>query len=158
MKVKGITQTIAENVVAYRDRKGEFTSIDKLRKVNGINARLLDAIRVHLALSSDDDVLNAPAVPYDNALNHTGFHDDSASTVADMLLNSFAVDDDQKEMVSLYGLLLEKSVRNIPLTMVEYDANRMLRVATWNMEQCGMEKVNNPGVCEVFSMTLLENR
>ena len=57
MKVKGIGQLIAENIVAHRDKKGPFKSLDELSKVKGIGTGLLGAIRHHLTLSDIGHIL-----------------------------------------------------------------------------------------------------
>ena len=60
MKVKEISQTIAENIVVYRDKKGPFKSIDDLIRIKGMRPSLLSAIRPHLTLS--DSVRPEPDV------------------------------------------------------------------------------------------------
>lgn len=35
--------------------------------------------------------------------------------------------------------------------------HRTLRLASWNLDQCSLEKVENPGVREVVAMTILDN-
>ena len=54
MKVKGISQQMAENIVTYRDKKGPFRHLDELLKVKGIKQPLLSAIRPKLVLNDDE--------------------------------------------------------------------------------------------------------
>lgn len=62
MKVKEITQTIGENIVVYRDKKGPFKSIDDLVKVKGMRPAILSAIRPYLCLNQDQDTRKDPDV------------------------------------------------------------------------------------------------
>lgn len=39
----------------------------------------------------------------------------------------------------------------------EHDGEPALRVATWNFDKLTKEKINNPGVMEVITRTILEN-
>ncbi len=58
MRVKGLSQLLGENIVAYRDKKGPYKSLDDLVKVKGINPGLLSAIRPYLLL--EDEVAPPP--------------------------------------------------------------------------------------------------
>ncbi len=58
MRVKGLSQVLGENIVAYREKKGPYKSLDDLVKVKGINPGLLSAIRPYLLL--DEDVVPPP--------------------------------------------------------------------------------------------------
>lgn len=44
----GISQSLAEKIVAYRDENGPFQSVDDLRNVSGIGEKKLDAIRKYI--------------------------------------------------------------------------------------------------------------
>lgn len=39
----------------------------------------------------------------------------------------------------------------------EHNGEPAIRVATWNLEKLTKEKINNPGVMEVITRTILEN-
>jgi len=43
--VPGIDQTLAQNIVSYREANGPFTSVDDLIKVSGMDQQKLDSIR-----------------------------------------------------------------------------------------------------------------
>jgi len=45
-----LNDTLARNIVAYRDSKGPFESLDDLVKVKGVSRTLLDDIRPFLVL------------------------------------------------------------------------------------------------------------
>ena len=152
MKVKGILQVTAENIVSYREQKGQFNNLDDLLKVKGINIPLLSAIRPYLVLQESNNVILNGNIPSrtENVANHCSASD---------IIAPEGLDDDQKDLISLYGPLLTKSFRSVkvipPQTVFEYD---VFRIASWNLDKCGFDKASNPGVKEVFVMTVLENR
>ncbi len=52
--LKGIGQAKAQAIVAYRDKNGAFKSVDDLRHVQGIGAKLLEQIRPQITVGSAD--------------------------------------------------------------------------------------------------------
>jgi len=58
----------------------------------------------------------------------------------------------------IYDLMSVKTPRPVLESEFNYEHNEMpaLRVATWNMEKLTKEKINNPGVMEVITRTILE--
>jgi comEA protein len=48
--VPGIDQTLAQNIVSYREANGPFSSVDDLIRVQGINQQKLDSIRSSLTV------------------------------------------------------------------------------------------------------------
>ena len=60
MKVKGISQLLAENIVSYRDKKGPFKSVDDLVKVKGVTPGLVSAVRPFLILDEETIPLLGP--------------------------------------------------------------------------------------------------
>lgn len=128
MKVRGITQAVAENIVTYRRVKGPFTSLDDLVRVKGVRPQLLSLLRPYLVLR-------------DSSLLNGGTGSAEAAKCGNSLVNG------PLEFISnRSGWSLEK----LPEKSV-------LRLATWSLEKCGLEKVENPGVKEVIAMTILEN-
>lgn len=128
MKVRGITQAVAENIVTYRKVKGPFTSLDDLVRVKGIKPPLLSLLRPYLVLR-DSSLLNG-----------------GTENVEVAKLGRSLVSGPLEFVSNRSGWSLEK----LPEKSV-------LRLATWSLEQCGLEKVENPGVKEVIAMTILEN-
>lgn len=128
MKIKGITQAVAENIVTYRKVKGPFVGLDDLVRVKGVKPPLLSLLRPYLVLR-DGSLLNGGAESVD------------AGKMGRSLGN---------------GPLEFVSNRSgwSPEKLPEKSA---LRLATWSLEKCGLEKVENPGVREVVAMTILEN-
>ncbi|MBI4682265.1 MAG: helix-hairpin-helix domain-containing protein [Nitrospirae bacterium] len=48
-KLPGIGKKKAEAIVAYRNEKGKFNSVDDLKKIDGIGAKTFEKIKEHLA-------------------------------------------------------------------------------------------------------------
>lgn len=154
MKVKGLGQNLSENIVAYRDKKGCFKSIDDLVKVKGIGPALLSAIRyqVTLDLPSDNDshssgpnppVMNG-RIPHVLSRSSNGSNVDSKSSMENLL--------------ECFGPLSKKPVRpNVNLVSFMRNNRTVSRIASWNLQQCSVEKAENPGVREIICMTILEN-
>lgn len=49
-QVPGIDQTLAQNIVSYRDANGPFSSVDDLSKVQGMDQQKLDSLRNYLTV------------------------------------------------------------------------------------------------------------
>ncbi len=60
MKVKGITQLLAENIVIYRDKKGPFKTVDDLMKVKGITPGVMGVVRPFVILEEEAHPLLSP--------------------------------------------------------------------------------------------------
>ena len=164
MKVKGISQTLAENVVMHREKKGLFRSVDDLLKVKGLKPYLLSAVRQHLTVeevpvsaSSDTSRLdgsNGSSHSRHKRSQSSGNY--STSNLIDAQVNN---SDSQEDMISLYGPLTKKSFRGVRKKQYYTKRNNrpVMRIGSWNLQQCAEEKTNNPGVKEVVAMTVLEN-
>lgn len=50
--VPGIDQTLAQNIVSYREANGPFASVDDLLKVSGMDQQKLDSIRSSITVGS----------------------------------------------------------------------------------------------------------
>lgn len=163
MKVKGISQQLGENIVAYRDKKGYFRRLDDLIKVKGIKQPLLSAIRPHIMLSEDQ--LSCRTDPSGTDVVITSQADDSLSgpengsngtqTANHVDLSALG---SQEDLVSVYGPIARRSMRHKTKPFFfRKNGQSVLRLATWNLQHCNEEKTENPGVREVFAMTILEN-
>ncbi len=166
MKVKGISQNTAENIVAYRDKKGLFKCLDDLVKVKGITAGVLSAIRPYLILTDNEIV---PQMKHLNGLVATGIpaiaepsHTRTQSyTNGIVVTNSPALQHllgSQDDLLNMYGPIAKRSVR-YKRTPPSFKKNNqpIVRIATWNLQRCSSQKASNPGVKEVMAMTILEN-
>ncbi|XP_076013256.1 endonuclease/exonuclease/phosphatase family domain-containing protein 1 [Genypterus blacodes] len=146
MSIRGITEKIAKNIVAYRSEHGPFKSIEDLVRVNHINSSLLDKIRFQVFVERS----RAPSTNTNGGLTHITTKSHSSPT-------SLSLKSDDLDL-PLGGPTQIASVRPSvePLPGLR-DGKPVVRLATWSLQGCSCDKANNPGVREVVCMTLLEN-
>uniref|UniRef100_A0A8B9DNK3 Endonuclease/exonuclease/phosphatase family domain-containing protein 1 n=1 Tax=Anser cygnoides TaxID=8845 RepID=A0A8B9DNK3_ANSCY len=145
MSIRGITEKIANSIVDYRKEHGPFKSIEDLVRMNCINSSFLDKIRHQIFAEGS----RPPSTNTNGGLNFTAKPHPSPTSLS---LQSEDLDFppggptqiiSTRPSVEMFGGLR--------------DGRPVLRVATWNLQSCSVEKANNPGVREVVCMTLLEN-
>lgn len=165
MKVNGIGQTLAENIVTYRDKKGPFTNIDDLIKVKGIGHHVLSAIKPQLTLdenvvgdslshtsSKKSSNLNNSAIPSRNSDISINSENKSLNPSSEYTKGSL------ENLLEKLGPFSEKPVRpHVEFPAFKCNNRSALRIASWNLECFSEEKAENPGVREVVCMTILEN-
>ncbi|KAM4630386.1 endonuclease/exonuclease/phosphatase family domain-containing protein 1 [Polymixia lowei] len=145
MSIRGITEKIAKNIVAYRTEHGPFKSIEDLVRVNHINCSLLDKIRFQVFVERS----RTPSTNTNGGLTYT--------TKSHPSPTSFSLRSDDLDLPPggpTQIISVRPSVE--PPTDIR-DGKAVVRVATWNLQCCSCDKANNPGVKEVVCMTLLEN-
>jgi len=154
MKVKGIGLIMAQNIVAYRDKKGQFRAIDDLLKVKGIGPAILSIIRLELCL---DDQLDQQSNSADSGIGPPSAHPPAAVSLRSPDSTS-TTSDHVSQLVAMCGPLTESSNRpDVTPFDFKMDGRKVVRIASWNIQQLTDDKVNNPGVKEVVCMTILEN-
>ncbi|XP_017675688.1 PREDICTED: endonuclease/exonuclease/phosphatase family domain-containing protein 1 [Lepidothrix coronata] len=145
MSIRGITEKIANSIVDYRKEHGPFKSIEDLVRMDCINSSFLDKIRHQIFAERS----RPPSTNTNGGLNFMAKPHPSPTSLS---LQSEDLDFppggptqiiSTRPSVEMFG-----GVR---------DGRPVLRVATWNLQSCSIEKANNPGVREVVCMTLLEN-
>ncbi|XP_040518557.1 endonuclease/exonuclease/phosphatase family domain-containing protein 1 [Gallus gallus] len=145
MSIRGITEKIANSIVDYRKEHGPFKSIEDLVRMNCINSSFLDKIRHQIFAERS----RPPSTNTNGGVNFTAKPHPSPTSLS---LQSEDLDFppggptqiiSTRPSVEMFGGLR--------------DGRPVLRVATWNLQSCSIEKANNPGVREVICMTLLEN-
>ncbi|XP_006635837.1 endonuclease/exonuclease/phosphatase family domain-containing protein 1 [Lepisosteus oculatus] len=145
MSIRGITEKIAKNIVAYRNEHGPFKSIEDLVKVSHINSSLLDKVRFQIFAERS----RTPSTNTNGGLTYTGKAHPSPTSLS---LQSEDLD------LPPGGPTQIIAVRpNVEAFSGVRDGKPVFRLATWNLQWCSAEKANNPGVREVVCMTLLEN-
>lgn len=165
MKVKGIGQTLAENIVTYRDKKGPFTNIDDLIKVKGIGQHVLSAIKPQLTL--DENVV-ADSLSYSSSKKSSNYNNSAIpSRNSDISFNSENrsinpsndfTKGSLENLLNTLGPFSEKPVRPIvDFPSFKCNNRNALRIASWNLQCFSDDKANNPGVRDVVCMTILEN-
>ena len=163
MKVKGIGQTLAENIVTYRDKRGNFSNIDDLIKVKGIGPQVLSAIKPQLTL--EENVLEDCA-SYSSSKKSSNINSAIPSRTSDISLNSANHSNPSNEfskhslenLIDTLGPLSEKPSRPVvDFPVFKCNNKNALKIASWNLERFSVEKAQNPGARDVVCMTILEN-
>ena len=159
MRVPGVSQALAENIVMYRDRKGPFQRLDDLVRVKGINTGVVSAIRPYLVLGERQNCTQN--VPYANGhLTNSGLTDSAIFSLPRSLPRQKSLFGNMEaDLIHIGGPLSQKSSRTKKSSACVFhrDGRAIIRIATWNLEQFSSDKVMNPGVREVMCMTLFEN-
>lgn len=145
MSVRGLTEKMALSIVDYRREHGPFRSIEDLVRMDGINATFLDRIR-HQVFAERS---RPPSTHTNGGLTFTVRPHPSPTSLS---LQSEDLDLPPGGPTQIISM--RPSVEAFGGTR---DGQPVLRLATWNLQGCSVEKANNPGVREVVCMTLLEN-
>ncbi|XP_004840351.1 endonuclease/exonuclease/phosphatase family domain-containing protein 1 isoform X1 [Heterocephalus glaber] len=145
MSVRGLTEKLALSIVDYRREHGPFRSVEDLVRMDGINAAFLDRIR-HQVFAERS---RPPSTQTNGGLTFTARPHPSPTSLS---LQSEDLDLPPGGPTQIIST--RPSVEAFGGTR---DGQLVLRLATWNLQGCSMEKANNPGVREVVCMTLLEN-
>ncbi|XP_013376739.1 PREDICTED: endonuclease/exonuclease/phosphatase family domain-containing protein 1 isoform X2 [Chinchilla lanigera] len=145
MSVRGLTEKMALSIVDYRREHGPFRSIEDLVRMDGINAAFLDRIR-HQVFAERS---RPPSTHTNGGLTFTAKPHPSPTSLS---LQSEDLDLPPGGPTQIIST--RPSVEAFGGTR---DGQPVLRLATWNLQGCSVEKANNPGVREVVCMTLLEN-
>ena len=146
MSVRGLTEKMAVSIVDYRREHGPFRSVEDLVRMGGINAAFLDRIR-HQVFAERS---RPPSTHTNGGLTFTAKPHPSPTSLS---LQSEDLDLPPGGPTQIIST--RPSVEAFGGTR---DGRPVLRLATWNLQGCSVEKANNPGVREVVCMTLLENR
>lgn len=154
MKVKGISQSLAENVVTFRDRKGAFRQLDDLSKVKGMKP-VLSAVRPFLCLEHEAEE-EKMSHDFSRDLSHDLSDSISLERRSWHASSTKMTDLPVEDFISLYGPLSRRSWRG-KRKQADVRRRSVLRVASWNLDGCDQHKADNPGVREVVAMTILEN-
>uniref|UniRef100_A0ABI7WKV2 Endonuclease/exonuclease/phosphatase family domain-containing protein 1 n=1 Tax=Felis catus TaxID=9685 RepID=A0ABI7WKV2_FELCA len=145
MSIRGLTEKMAVNIVDYRREHGPFRSVEDLVRMGGINAAFLDRIR-HQVFAERS---RPPSTHTNGGLTFTAKPHPSPTSLS---LQSEDLDLPPGGPTQIIST--RPSVEAFGGTR---DGRPVLRLATWNLQGCSVEKANNPGVREVVCMTLLEN-
>uniref|UniRef100_A0A8C8SUE5 Endonuclease/exonuclease/phosphatase family domain-containing protein 1 n=1 Tax=Pelusios castaneus TaxID=367368 RepID=A0A8C8SUE5_9SAUR len=145
MSIRGVTEKIAHGIVSYRAEHGPFRSIEDLVKMDGINSSFLDKIR-HQVFTERS---RPPSTHTNGGLNFTVKPHPSPTSLS---LQSEDLDFPPGGPTQIIS-----TRPSVEMFSGVRDGKPVLRVATWNLQSCSVEKANNPGVREVVCMTLLEN-
>ncbi|KAM8766434.1 endonuclease/exonuclease/phosphatase family domain-containing protein 1 isoform 2-T2 [Acanthopagrus schlegelii] len=145
MSIRGITEKIAKNIVAYRADQGPFKSIEDLVRVHHINSSLLDKIRFQVFVERS----RAPSTNTNGGLTCTTKSHPSPTSF------SLMIDDLDLPPGGPTQIISVRPIVEPPPAL--RDGKPVVRLGTWSLQGCSCDKANNPGVKEVVCMTLLEN-
>ncbi|XP_056453252.1 endonuclease/exonuclease/phosphatase family domain-containing protein 1-like [Gadus chalcogrammus] len=137
MSIRGITEKIARNIVAYRTQHGPFKSIEDLVRVDHINRSLLDKIRFQVFVERS----RTPSTNTNGGLTYTGRSHPSPTSFS---LRSDDLDLPPGGPTQMASLRPREAPAPGPR-----DSRATVRLATWDLQRCSSEKANNPGVKEV---------
>lgn len=145
LSIRGITEKMAKNIVAFRAEHGPFRSIEDLVKVNHINGSLLDRIRFQVFVERS----RAPSTNTNGGLPRTTRSHPSPT--------SFSLRSDDLDLPPGGPTQILSARPSVEPPSGLRDGKPVLRLGTWSLQGCSCDKANNPGVKEVVCMTLLEN-
>ncbi|KAJ1199928.1 hypothetical protein NDU88_003760 [Pleurodeles waltl] len=148
MGIRGITEAVARGIVHYRTEHGPFRSVEDLAKVGSISSSFLERIRHHVSAEKSRPSSTA------TANNNGGLHFTARPHPSPTSLSLQSEDLDFPPGGPTQLISTRPPVEVFPGVR---DGKPVVRVATWNLQNCSLEKATNPGVREVVCMTLLEN-
>ncbi len=64
----GMNQDVAQNIIAYRDSNGAFSSPEELIKVKGMTYKQIDAIRGYLTLDGTTTLHQVKTMEYEDVM------------------------------------------------------------------------------------------
>lgn len=146
MSIRGVTEKIAHGIVDYRKEHGPFRSIEDLVKMDCINSSFLDKIRHQIFTERS----RPPSTNTNGGLSFTVNPHPSPT--------SLSLQSEDLDFPAGGPTQIISTRPSVEMFGGVRDGKPVLRVATWNLQSCSVEKANNPGVREVVCMTLLENR
>ncbi|KAM3929004.1 endonuclease/exonuclease/phosphatase family domain-containing protein 1 [Leptodactylus fuscus] len=145
MNLRGLTEEMAQDIVSYRTQHGPLKSIEDLVKVDSITISFLDKVRHQVYVQRS----RPPSTHTNGGLHFMAKPHPSPTSLS---LQSEDLDFppggptqliSTRPAVEVFGGVRE--------------GKPVLRLATWNLQNCSLDKASNPGVREVVCMTILEN-
>ncbi|XP_069814522.1 endonuclease/exonuclease/phosphatase family domain-containing protein 1 [Dendropsophus ebraccatus] len=145
LNLRGLTEEMAQDIVHYRTQHGPLKSIEDLVKVDSITISFLDKVRHQVYVQRS----RPPSTHTNGGLHFMAKPHPSPTSLS---LQSEDLDFppggptqliSTRPAVEVFGGVRE--------------GKPVLRLATWNLQNCSLDKASNPGVREVVCMTILEN-
>ncbi|GCC28956.1 endonuclease/exonuclease/phosphatase family domain-containing protein 1-like isoform X2 [Chiloscyllium punctatum] len=146
MNLQGISDRIARGIVSYRKECGPFETVDDLLKVTSVSSSLLNAVRPRIVAECSRPTSTHTA---NGGIDFTAKPRPSPT--------SLSLQSEDLDLPPGGPTQIISTRPNVEGFSGLRDGERVLRVATWNLQDCSIEKANNPGVREVVCMSLLEN-
>ncbi|XP_014347704.1 endonuclease/exonuclease/phosphatase family domain-containing protein 1 [Latimeria chalumnae] len=146
MTIRGLQEKVANSIVGYRQEHGPFKSVEDLLKVDGISPSLVDRLRLQVFAERS----RPPSTHTNGGLHFTPCKPHPSPT-------SLSLQSEDLDLPPGGPIQIISTRPAVELFSGLRDGRLVLRLATWNLQHCSLEKANNPGVREVVCMTLLEN-
>ncbi|XP_073406099.1 endonuclease/exonuclease/phosphatase family domain-containing protein 1 [Dendrobates tinctorius] len=145
MTLRGVSEEMAQDIIHYRTHNGPLKSIEDLAKVDSVTISFLDKVRPQVYVQRS----RPPSTHTNGGLHFMAKPHPSPTSLS---LQSEDLDFppggptqliSTRPAVEVFGGVRE--------------GKPVLRLATWNLQNCSLDKAGNPGVREVVCMTILEN-
>lgn len=79
--LKGIGEIKAKSIVEYREKNGQFKSVDDLKNVDGFGEKTVNKLRDQIIVNADEKPNSANANETKNSENNTKNHDNATKKV-----------------------------------------------------------------------------
>ena len=79
--LKGISEITAKSIVEYREKNGQFKSVDDLKNVDGFGEKTVNKLRDQIIVNADEKPNSANANEAKNSENNTKNHDNATKKV-----------------------------------------------------------------------------
>ncbi|XP_072880140.1 endonuclease/exonuclease/phosphatase family domain-containing protein 1 [Hemitrygon akajei] len=146
MSLRGISDEVARNIVSYRKERGPFETVDDLAKVTSVSHALLERVRPRICVERSRPTST-----------HTGNGGIDFAAKPRPSPTSLSLQSEDLDLPPGGPTQIISTRPNVEVFSGLRDGERVLRIASWNLQSCSTEKATNPGVREVVCMTLLEN-
>ncbi|KAM8966386.1 endonuclease/exonuclease/phosphatase family domain-containing protein 1 isoform 2-T2 [Pelodytes ibericus] len=145
MCLRGLTEEMAQDIVQYRSQHGPLKSIEDLAKVDSISTSFLDKVRHQVYVQR-----SRPSSTHTNGGLHFMAKPHPSPT-------SLSLQSEDLDFPPGGPTQLISTRPTVEVFGGVREGKPVLRVASWNLQNCSIDKASNPGVREVVCMTLLEN-
>lgn len=130
--VAGLTQNITSDIITFRKENGSFETMEDLLRVHSVDSSLLEKIYLHL-------------------------HAQRPRATSSITSPTACSETEDQDLPPGGPAQIPWFRPNVDLLPGLKDLRPTLRLASWSLQSCSIEKATNPGVRAVLCMTLLEN-
>ncbi|XP_071957379.1 endonuclease/exonuclease/phosphatase family domain-containing protein 1-like [Antedon mediterranea] len=149
VQISGIREEVAEDIVTYRNTNGPFQVLSELTHLPSIGTYLFDRIRCFFTIS---DVVSASLSTTSTPVSVTELQSELFSNNV-----SCATQTPSKQTQPVCQCQTHLCDDYKWKVNIEKNGRPVVRIASWNLGQCTLEKYCNLGVKEVLVRTILEN-
>ncbi|XP_029445349.1 endonuclease/exonuclease/phosphatase family domain-containing protein 1 [Rhinatrema bivittatum] len=164
MTLPGVSRAVAQSIVEYRDYIGGFKKVEDLALVSGVGAARLEQVRFEICVGGSrggggggSSGQHSPGSLRREPPDPPPPPPPSAAGRPHPSPTSLSLQSEELDFPPGGPVQLVSSRAPVEAFGGVREGRPVLRVATWNLQRCSLEKANNPGVREVLCMSLLEN-